>query len=318
MNWIDLLLLALVLLGALNGARRGLVLGVIDLLGWVAGLALALSFAEPLGAWLAPRVPWPAAWSTPVAFLGIFLLSGVVAAALAGAVAAWLHKGRGAQGAERALGVLPGLLAGAIVATLATAALLSPLMPPRAQAAASDSALAGLLAEPAGQLVAGLEPILSAIPAAPSPVQVIPPDSEQIVELPFTVADGQPSPQLEARMLELLNEERAEAGLPPLAMDPALTEVARRHSQDMFERGYFAHVSPDGVTPFDRIEQAGIGYAAAGENLALAPTIERAHTGLMESPGHRENILRPLFGRVGIGVVDGGPRGLMVSQVFRD
>jgi uncharacterized protein YkwD len=59
-------------------------------------------------------------------------------------------------------------------------------------------------------------------------------------------------------------------------------------------------------------------FRTAGENLALAPSLQIAHTGLMNSPGHRANILRPQFGRVGIGILDGGRRGLMVTQNFRN
>jgi uncharacterized protein YkwD len=119
-------------------------------------------------------------------------------------------------------------------------------------------------------------------------------------------------------MLDSVNRERQAAGLQPLAADPELTEVARRHSADMFARGYFAHDTPEGLTPFDRMRASGVRFITAGENLALAPTISVAHTGLMNSPGHRANILRREFGRVGIGVMDGGMRGLMVSQEFRN
>ncbi len=73
-----------------------------------------------------------------------------------------------------------------------------------------------------------------------------------------------------------------------------------------------------GSNAVDRMAAAGVTYRTAGENLALAPTLSLAHTGLMNSPGHRANILHPDFGRVGIGIVDGGLRGLMVTQNFRD
>jgi uncharacterized protein YkwD len=86
----------------------------------------------------------------------------------------------------------------------------------------------------------------------------------------------------------------------------------------MFARGYFAHDTPEGKDPFDRLRQANVRFLTAGENLALAPTVPVAHNGLMHSPGHRANILYPQFGRVGIGIMDGGIRGLMVSQEFRD
>ena len=144
------------------------------------------------------------------------------------------------------------------------------------------------------------------------------PESGESVNLPYKVENPVPRPELEAEMLDLVNKERVKAGLARLAPDPELREVARRHSTDMFQRGYFAHATPEGRSPFDRIREAGYTFRTAGENLALAPTLTIAHTGLMNSPGHRANILQPQFGRVGIGIMDGGLRGLMVTQNFRD
>ena len=97
-----------------------------------------------------------------------------------------------------------------------------------------------------------------------------------------------------------------------------MQKVALAHSADMFQRGYFAHYTPEGKDPFDRMRDAHIRFYLAGENLALAQTLSIAHQGLMNSPGHRENILRPGFGRLGIGILDGGFYGLMISQEFRN
>lgn len=129
--------------------------------------------------------------------------------------------------------------------------------------------------------------------------------------------------EAEAEVLAFLNGARAAAGLPALAADDELAAVGRAHATDMYLRGYFAHETPecaDGVVPgcrdpFNRIRAAGITYATAGENLALAPTAAAAHEGLMDSPGHRANILDPRYRRVGIGIVR-GPVGLMVTQEF--
>jgi uncharacterized protein YkwD len=143
-------------------------------------------------------------------------------------------------------------------------------------------------------------------------------ESDETIPLPFKVSDPRPRPELEAKMLELVNEERLAQGLRLLKADTTLREVARLHAKDMFARGYFSHHTPEGLDPFDRIRKAKIKFRSAGENLALAPTLPIAHTGLMESPGHRKNILQPAFGRVGIGILDGGRRGLMVTQNFRN
>lgn len=129
----------------------------------------------------------------------------------------------------------------------------------------------------------------------------------------------------ERLVFDLLNRARREEGLRPLVWDDLLGKVARGHSRSMYLRGYFAHETPecwrgDGDRgrcrdPFDRMELAGVVYEVAGENLALAPTPDAAHRGLMDSPGHRENILSSDYLRVGIGVWR-GPYGLMVSQEF--
>lgn len=131
-------------------------------------------------------------------------------------------------------------------------------------------------------------------------------------------------PEAEQEVLAALNAARRETGLPPVTADPGLAAVGRAHARDMYVRGYFAHETPECdagrevsgcADPFDRIRAAGIDYDVAGENLALAPTAAGAHGGLMESPGHRANILAGDFTRVGIGVVS-GPFGLMVTQIF--
>ena len=103
-----------------------------------------------------------------------------------------------------------------------------------------------------------------------------------------------------------------------MAADTALRRVARLHSEDMFRRGYFPHYTPEGLSPFDRIRKFKVPFRAAGENLAVAPSLQVAHEGLMNSPGHRANILRPQFGRVGIGIMTGGFHQIMITQNFRN
>jgi uncharacterized protein YkwD len=86
----------------------------------------------------------------------------------------------------------------------------------------------------------------------------------------------------------------------------------------MLQRGYFSHITPEGFSPFDRLKAGKVAFGSAGENLALAPTLALAHQGLMNSPPHRANILNPAYRTVGIGVLDAGPYGVMVTQNFTD
>ncbi|MEW6425350.1 MAG: CAP domain-containing protein [Bacillota bacterium] len=120
----------------------------------------------------------------------------------------------------------------------------------------------------------------------------------------------------EQRMVELVNQERARYGLPALKVNPELVKVARLKAQDMVANNYFGHTSPTYGSPFAMMKQFGITYRTAGENLAGAPAVEIAHRNLMNSPGHRANILNSSFTQVGIGVVEGSPYGKIFVQMF--
>lgn len=120
----------------------------------------------------------------------------------------------------------------------------------------------------------------------------------------------------EQQMLNLVNGERAKAGLGALKADLTLTKLARLKSQDMINRNYFSHQSPTYGSPFDMMKSFGVTYNTAGENLAGNSTVSAAHTALMNSAGHRANILKSSFTHVGIGIVKGGQYGMMFTQMF--
>lgn len=117
----------------------------------------------------------------------------------------------------------------------------------------------------------------------------------------------------------LLNDERAAEGVDALIMDGDLRAVARAHSEDMVARDFFAHENPDGESPFDRIQAAGLEYSAAAENIAwnsFPDPVATAVDGWMNSPGHRTNILNPVYTHTGMGVADNGSGGFYFTQVF--
>jgi uncharacterized YkwD family protein len=120
----------------------------------------------------------------------------------------------------------------------------------------------------------------------------------------------------EKQMLDLVNQERAKQGIAPLKINMELQKVARLKAKDMIEKNYFSHQSPTYGSPFDMMNRFGISYRTAGENIAGNSSVQGAHTSLMNSDGHRRNILNPSFKEVGIGIVDGGPYGKMFVQMF--
>lgn len=120
----------------------------------------------------------------------------------------------------------------------------------------------------------------------------------------------------EQRMVELVNQERAKYGLAPLKANMDLVRVARLKAKDMVDKNYFSHTSPTYGSPFAMMQQFGISYRTAGENLAGAPSVEIAHQNLMNSSGHRANILNSSFSQIGIGVVEGSIYGKIFVQMF--
>lgn len=144
------------------------------------------------------------------------------------------------------------------------------------------------------------------------------PESTERIKLGFSTTAVTIDPTAEIELLNLLNQARARNGLPALLQDTAARSVARDHSLDMFAHGYFSHISLNGENPFDRMRKAGIKFGSAGENLALAPSVALANSGLLASPPHRANMLSASFHTVGIGVVNGGVYGLMITEDFTD
>lgn len=318
-NLIDILIVVLIALNLLNGYRRGFILGVLDLAGWILSLLAGLRFYGLLARWLGPRVDWwSEVWDQPIAFILVALFAGVLVHLIGNALLRRMPRDVHERPANQTLGLVPGIANGLITAAIISALLLAVPLSESISERSRESVLANRLAVYAQTLEGKLRPVFGEAIARTLNLLTVQPDSNERVALPFTVSSSRPRPDLEKQMLDLVNAERVANGLQPLAPDPELTEVARRHSADMFTRGYFAHDTPEGRTPFDRMREADVRFLIAGENLALAPTVSVAHTGLMNSDGHRANILRPQFGRVGIGIMDGGMRGLMVSQEFRN
>jgi uncharacterized YkwD family protein len=120
----------------------------------------------------------------------------------------------------------------------------------------------------------------------------------------------------EQQMLNLINQARSQNNVAPLQADMQVTSVARIKAQDMIDNNYFSHNSPKYGSPFDMMKAFGVSYVEAGENIAGNQSVQNAENALMNSPGHRKNILNPAYTHIGIGIKSGGPYGNMFSQMF--
>ena len=125
---------------------------------------------------------------------------------------------------------------------------------------------------------------------------------------------------LEQQAHDLINRERAAAGLSELFFDPCVTRVARSHSENMAEYAFFAHTCPAGGTPADRLNEAEIPWRRYGENIAytygFSNPAEAAVQGWMNSSGHRKNILNSRYTHAGLGIAMDAKGALYFTQNF--
>ncbi len=337
-NVVDVVLLVVILLYALNGWGRGFIASAVGLVGFLVAGWAAFVFYRPAANWLEDTARVPQAFAWIVAFLLIALAASAlfswVAGALLGPVRAEVRR----VGLLRALDSLAGFALGAAVGVViaAVGATLLALAPVQGSVreAVATSAIARPLTEGLGEYTPLIEPVLSqaieetrpfmggpgpagAPPGLPSLVPHQGTEGATDLRFPSDLALT-PDYEAEQRLFALVNEERQRQGLKPLKWDEKLAEAGRRHAEEMFRLSYFAHESPVAGSPAARARAAGARFLVMGENLAYAPTVEVAHNGLMNSPGHRANILSPAFGRLGIGVVRGGIYGRMFAQEFAD
>ena len=118
-------------------------------------------------------------------------------------------------------------------------------------------------------------------------------------------------------VLSLVNAERNKNGLSSLTLSNKLTAVANEKARDMAENNYFSHTSPTYGTPFQMLQQYGIRYRTAGENIAAGQrSPEEVMNSWMNSSGHRANILNETYTEIGIGYFAGGSYGTEWVQMF--
>lgn len=113
-----------------------------------------------------------------------------------------------------------------------------------------------------------------------------------------------------SELLSLINDQRTKAGLPLLQPDPGALRAAKAHAEDMAERNFFDHFTPEGRSPEDRLKLLGVyGQRASGENIAARfQTAQQVIDGWMASEGHRQNMLSTTFTHVGVGYATKGPQ----------
>ncbi|TGE35370.1 hypothetical protein E4K67_25595 [Desulfosporosinus fructosivorans] len=158
--------------------------------------------------------------------------------------------------------------------------------------------------------------------ATPTPVTVPAPTPVTVPTTPSTTPIAPVIPPVSALtadeqlMVDMINQQRQAAGVNPVIADLRLTAVGRAKANDMKVNNYFSHTSPTYGSPWAMMQQAGITVGWAGENISGNKSVAGSMAALMQSPGHKANILDPRFTHVGVGIAYGSAYGNLYVQEF--
>lgn len=323
MNFVDLIIILVLIFYTIEGFSSGFIDSVLDLSAFIISFSAGLLFYSFFGRLIASSFSMPVGFSSAIGFFLAAFLAEIASSILLRAYAKDFFLKVSRKGIS---GILDGVLGGfssfiagvLLVSFLLTMAISLPLSP-FVKKSVSTSKISKVLTANTQGLSKTINNVFGGAVNETLTFLTVEPKGDESVPLNFKTEDVKVDEASERDMLSEINKERKSRGIRTLEVgSQSLISVARAHCEDMFKRGYFSHNTPEGLSPFDRMTNAGISFTFAGENLALAPNTTLAMQGLMQSPGHKENILQANFGNVGIGVIDGGIYGQMFCQEFTD
>jgi uncharacterized protein YkwD/uncharacterized membrane protein required for colicin V production len=325
LNWVDLILIIILTIYAVEGYFLGFFAALVDFFSFVLSFVFGLAFYSRVASILVEAFNIPQGFANALGFLIVAIIFEIFLSIIFRKIFFTLplfmksnpklHK---LLPWEKIVGVIPGSLSGLVLSAFILSLIIALPFSVFLKKSVTDSRLGSVLVSNTQVFSQGLNEVFGGAVNETLSFLTVKPQSEENVNLNFKTDDVSVDYEAEQEMLGKLNQERTSRGLSSVSFSEELAQVGRAHCTDMFKRGYFSHHTPEGLSPFDRMVAADINFRYAGENLALAPNVELAMQGLMNSPGHRENILSKDFGKVGIGAIDGGVYGQMYCQEFTD
>lgn len=322
-NFIDIAIIIIILIYAFEGYAVGFLRSFTDFVSFLLSFIFALSFYNVFAVFLHDVLNISKGFSNAIGFfLAAFICEICLTILFRTLILPFFHKHAKKLDIPPEVGRYAGIVPGVLSAVVLLAFILTMVIALPLSSYLKKAVFASKLGSPMVSSIQGLDDQVNnvfggAVNDALT-FLTVEPKSDESLKLNFSTTKFTVEAASEKSMLELVNIERNKIGEGSLVEDALLREVARNHCKDMFARGYFSHYTPEGKSPFDRMNQSGVKYLYAGENLALAPNTILAMKGLMNSQGHRENILSGNFNKVGIGAIDGGVYGIMFCQEFSD
>jgi len=318
MNWIDWTIIALLIYYGFAGWRTGFAELGFTFITFFASLWLAIKFHGPVGYFIAQKFGVPVSWSAVLGYVIVGFIAEAILAQFSVSLVGKIPKKLLDSQYNKWFGFVISVFNGLVLVSFFLLVILALPLRGTIKSDVNTSKFGSALVGIAKTYEAPIKSTLDQVRETAIAFMTVEPESKDRITLDVspTKNDLRVDDLSERTMLELVNEERSKVGVPKLAPSAQITRVARAYSTDMFFRRYFSHVSIEGLTPADRMENAGIHFTAAGENIAYAPDLATAHAGLMNSPGHKKNILDPAFRHVGIGIIAADRYGMMVTQDF--
>jgi len=317
-NWVDLVILLIFVYYASEAWRVGLWAILADFAAFVLSLLVALRTYPIASHLLQINFSLSRSLSNAIGFLIVAGISQTLLSMVFGILISKIPKKYWDPKWSRALAIFPAVGQGIIMVSFLLTLILGLPIKPGIKDDVSNSKIGGTILKKTSGIEAKLNEIFGGAIEESLSYLTVKQGSHESIALNTHTRELTIDYESEQKMVELVNGERRNNGVGQLTIRQELIPVARAHAKDMWERSYFSHYSPEGKDVGDRLEEAHIKYSFAGENLALAPTLAIAHDGLMNSPGHRANILNPKFKQIGIGVIDNGYDGKMFVQIFTD
>lgn len=322
-NWVDIIIIAAFVLYGIEGISAGFISSFFDLLSFVFSFIFGLKFYSLVAILLVENASISRGLANAIGFFLIAFISEILLSIILRQVFYPLLKtikidNNYLQKINGFFGLVLSFISAYILVAFLLSLVASFPLTPFLKKAMSSSKIGNPVLSSASGFESRLNEVFGGAVKDTLSFLTIEPKSDQSISLNFKTKDFKIDPLSERKMLDLVNKERERRGLNRLAMNDSLREVAEEYAKDMLARGYFSHYTPEGLSPFDRMGVANIFFTYAGENLALSPNVDLAMQGLMNSEGHRANILSAQFNKVGIGVVDAGMYGEMFVQEFTD
>ncbi len=319
MNWVDLIFVAVISYFALS--NNGLIRTSVEILGFILSLFLSYRFYDFFAQFYVGNFQIPRGFASVAGFFSVWFIAESVFFLASFAFLNRYLKRAVRHPADSVFGYLAGAAQAALIFLFFISLVFALPVRPQIKQSVLNSKTGPFFVSLSRNFESSIKDVFGEAANETLNFLTIAPRSETSVDLDFEAPQKilAVDAQSEQIMLDLVNKERLERGLRPLSLDPQLQLVSRDYAREMFANGFFSHISAvDGSDAAERVSRRNISYTLLGENLAYAPDVYVAHQGLMNSPGHRENILTSGFGRAGIGTVDGGVYGKMFVQLFAD